>query len=190
MVSEITSRPGSQRSRIQRSRALTWVTCLSLLVSLCGGIMVTSSAGAKSGQKDGQKPKPGRRVSSDLLEKAHGRKSSDTVKVILQLDDAMSDELSALLQSNGIRVRKSFNNLKAHAIDMPANLVETVASFPEVSYVSFDRPTQSMGHLSLTMDMPTRSAHQLYEPQRFGRNGHRYRRHGLGHVSEPRGFQG
>ena len=34
---------------------------------------------------------------------------------------------------------------------MPANLVETVASFPEVSYVSLDRPTQSMGHVSLTM---------------------------------------
>ena len=68
--------------------------------------MVTSSAGAKSGQKDGQKPKQGRRVSSDLVEKAHGRKSSDTVKVILQLDDTMSAELSALLQSNGIRVRK------------------------------------------------------------------------------------
>jgi hypothetical protein len=49
--------------------------------------MVTSSAGAKSGQKDGQKPKQARRVSSDLIEKAHGRKSSDTVKVILQLDD-------------------------------------------------------------------------------------------------------
>jgi hypothetical protein len=56
-----------------------------------------------------------------------------------------------LLQSNGIRVRKSFNNLKAHAIDMPANLVETVASFPEVSYVSLDRPTRSMGHVSLSM---------------------------------------
>src|SRR6476620_9854015 len=151
MVSEITSRVRSPRARIKRSRAITWLTCLSLLISLCGGIMVTSSAGAKSGQKDGQKPKQGRRVSSDLVEKAHGRKSSDTVKVILQLDDTMSAELSTLLQSNGVRVRKSFNNLKAHAIDMPANLVETGASFPEVSYVSLDRPTRSMGHVSLSM---------------------------------------
>src|SRR5439155_18159199 len=93
----------------------------------------------------------GKRVSSDLLEKAQGQKSEDTVKVILQLNGSMSGELNALLNSNGVHIRKTFNNLKAHAVEMPASLVETVAAFPEVSYISLDRPTQSAGHVSLTM---------------------------------------
>jgi len=88
--------------------------------------------------------------STDLRNKAHSLTSSDLVKVIVQLRAPMSSSLNSLLNSNGVHVRKSFNSLGAHLVEMPASLFDTVAAFQEVAFVSYDRPTQSMGHLSAT----------------------------------------
>jgi hypothetical protein len=142
MVSEALGRATGKHGRIKRSRLTTWLTCLSLILSLSGGIMVADHAGAQSSSK----PKG----SSDLIAKAHSVTNTDTVKVILQLRAPMSSDLNSLLNSNGVHIRKTFNNLGAHLVEMPASLMDTVAGFSEVAYVSLDRPTQSMGHLSAT----------------------------------------
>src|SRR6266568_3509516 len=130
---------------IQRSRILGLLICFALLLSLRGGFMLgqrTSAQNLGSGQV--------RKVSSDLKAKVHDAQSDDTVKVILQLTAPMSADLNSLLNSNGVHVRKTFKTLGAHAVDMPASIVDTVACFPEVFYVSLDRPTASLGHISLT----------------------------------------
>src|SRR6266567_1744564 len=121
----------------------TILTCLSLVLSLSGGIMVNDRAGAQSLSKP-------TKVSPDLLGKAHSASSADTVKVIVQLSAPMSGDLNSVLNSNGVHVRKTFQKLGSHAVEMPASIVDTVAAFDEVSYVSLDRPTLSMGHLSAT----------------------------------------
>src|SRR5438874_1776312 len=132
-----------RRAKIKRFHMVAWLTCLSLLLSLSGGIMVGDRAKAQLLGKPAK-------ASSDLLKKAHSLSNTDTVKVIVQLRAPMSSSLNSLLNSNGVHIRKSMQSLGAHAVDMPASIVDTVAAFDEVSFVSFDRPTQSMGHLSAT----------------------------------------
>src|SRR5499433_469205 len=125
-------------------RWLAWLTMLSLVVSLAAGIMVADTAKAQT--LGSSKPKG----STDLRNKAHSLTNSDFVKVIVQLRAPMSGALNSLLNSNGVHVRKSFNNLGAHLVEMPASLFDTVAAYDEVAFVTYDRPTQSMGHLSAT----------------------------------------
>src|SRR5438874_11525480 len=132
-----------RRAKIKRFHMVAWLACLSLLLSLSGGIMVGDRAKAQLLGKPAK-------ASSDLLKKAHSLSNTDTVKVIVQLGAPMSSSLNSLLNSNGVHIRKTLQNLGAHAVDMPASIVDTVAAYPEVSFVSLDRPTQSMGHLSAT----------------------------------------
>src|SRR5712692_1218566 len=89
MVSEAIGLAKIKRSRIKRSRTVTWLTCLSLVLTLCGGIMVSEHASAQSPGKPAK-------VSSDLSAKAHSLSNLDTVKVILQLSAPMSSDLNAL----------------------------------------------------------------------------------------------
>src|SRR5580765_4670870 len=119
--------------------------CFSLLLSMCllAGVMVGELASA---QPISQPVK----VSSDLTAKARGPRKDDTVSVIMQLRAPMSGQLSALLNRNGAHIRATFRNLQAHAVDLPAKIVDEVAAFDEVAYVSLDRETRTMGHLSLT----------------------------------------
>src|SRR3989441_10143202 len=133
-----------KRAKIKRAHVVASLTCLSLVLSLSGGIMVGDRARAQSLAK--------RKVSSDLSAKSHSltNTNTDTVKVIVQLGAPMSSSLNSLLNSNGVHVRKTFQTLGAHSVEMPASIVDTVAAFNEVDFVSFDRPTQSMGHLSAT----------------------------------------
>src|ERR1043166_5821835 len=128
-----------RRAKLKRSHMVALLTCLSLVLSLMGGIMVSDRASAQSPAKPAK-------VSSDLWAKAHSLTNTDTVKVIVQLQAPISSGLNSLLNSNGVHVRKALQTLNVQAVDMPASIVDTVAAFDEVSFVSFDRATQSMGH--------------------------------------------
>ncbi|HEY8203556.1 MAG TPA: hypothetical protein VIF81_02425, partial [Pyrinomonadaceae bacterium] len=126
------------------SRLIVLLTCLSLVMSLCVGIMVSDKANAQS--LGSGKPKG----SPDLRAKAQSTANTEMVNVIVQLRAPMSSELNSLLNSNGVHVRKTFEKLGAHLVEMPAALFDAVAAFDEVAYISLDRPTLSMGHLSAT----------------------------------------
>src|SRR2546421_11892200 len=124
------------------------IVALSLLFALCCSIVITDNqvvmrrAEAKnSGHANGKK------VSPDLQGKSAG---SSLVRVILQLNGKPTGQLNALLNRNGVHVRASFSNFNAQAVELPANVVDELASFSEVAYVSVDRQTQSLGHVSLT----------------------------------------
>src|SRR5437764_4035197 len=139
MVSEAT-----RRAKIKRFHMVAWLACLSLVVSLSGGIMVSEHASAQSLGKPAK-------VSSDLLTKAHGSKNSDVVPVIIQLNASMSGGLNALLNKNGVHgAKKILKNLNVQVIDMPASLVDTVAASDEMSYISLDRETRTLGHVTAT----------------------------------------
>src|SRR5438045_8319754 len=123
---------------------------LSLVFSLCCGIVISdnrsierraeASPGKNSGPATG-----GNKVSPDLRRKSA---STDPVRVILQLNDKPSGQLNALLNRNGVHVRASFKNLNAQVVELPESVVDELASFPEVVFVSPDRKTSAGSHLT------------------------------------------
>src|SRR3954464_1272601 len=128
------------------------IALFALALALCCGIVIADQsmlvrhAQASSDKGPGQ-GKAHRKVSPDL----RGRKSSQSpVKVILQLSDKPSSKLRQLLRRNGVRVGDSYKIFEGMAVELPESLVGELEEFDEVAYVSVDRETQSLGHVSLT----------------------------------------
>ncbi|HYO91444.1 MAG TPA: S8 family serine peptidase, partial [Pyrinomonadaceae bacterium] len=70
--------------------------------------------------------------------------------MILQFSGKPSGRLNALLNRNDVHVRAHFENFNVSAVELPASVVQELASFSEVSYVSFDREVDSLGHVETT----------------------------------------
>ncbi len=112
---------------IRRSSTLTLIICFALLAAVCFGNFTggsTSHANADSGKRRHDK------VSSELRERlAGGRlKGEEEISVILQLQGAESEELTALLGRKGARHKDKFQNLNAQAISIPASALDEVES--------------------------------------------------------------
>jgi hypothetical protein len=112
---------------------LTWITSLALVFSLCCGIMVTDNAHAASNRSDGGEGKQHQKLADDLRDRARGAAPDETLKVIVQLNGAISGELNGLLQSNGIKIKKHFASLNSLAIELPPSVVESLNQFEEIS---------------------------------------------------------
>ena len=118
-----------------------------LLFSLCVGILLAehpaavSSAHASGGNNSERKEKfsAGLRASGDRR-----------VGVVLQLKDKPSGGLNALLNRSGVHVRARLEALSAVAVELPASVLEELASFSEVEFISEDSAVASFGHLSAT----------------------------------------
>src|SRR5947209_12155826 len=98
--------------------------------SLCCSIVMSDvrvavrRAEASSGNKPGRRPGD-HKVSPEL----HGRKNStNLIRVILQLNDKPSGKLNALLNRSGVHVRRTFNNLNAHTVELPESVVDDLPS--------------------------------------------------------------
>src|SRR5687768_6399911 len=124
----------------------------SLVLSLCLGIVIADNplvewrAAASPGGKS--KPAQGAKKVSPELQGKNG--SGARARVILQLNGKPSGQLNALLNRNGVHVRAAFRNFNAQVVELPESLVGELAAFPEVNYVSVDRETQPLGHVSYT----------------------------------------
>ena len=116
------------------------------MVSLLAGILVTERVRAQSGGHQDE----GSKTSSDLLDRAGGPQRDAALKVILQLKGPMSGELRAFLNQRGVHVKSNFKNLNAQSVDMPASVLNAIANFDEVVFMSSDRQSASLGHLSAT----------------------------------------
>ena len=124
---------------------LTWITSLALVFSLCCGIIITDNAHAASngnGPDGGKNSEKHQKLAQDLREKA---RSSESVKVILQLNDSMSGQLNALLNSNGVKIKKRFAALNTLALELPSSVVESLNQFEEVEFVSADSEIRPFG---------------------------------------------
>src|SRR6266480_3646198 len=133
--------------RSKASIAITWITCLSLVLSLCAGIILIDVAKAAPGRVH-EGPVRSRikdKVASDLRQQVRRNSGSNTVRTIIRLNDRMSDPLKAMLEGNGIRVKRRFSHFNSLAVELPASLVDSVASFPEVEFASVDGEVRSMG---------------------------------------------
>ena len=47
-------------------------------------------------------------------------------------------------------MRRRFGSFKATAVELPADALAALAELPGVKYISKDRPTRMLGHVSLT----------------------------------------
>jgi len=135
------------------SRIVTWSITLSLLFSVSFGILVVDKASAKVNGGSDNTTQLGDKVSSDLRNRIrHDQNSGNEglVNVIVQFNGPPSVAVQALLRSNRVKVRNQFQNFNTQAVELPASVVDELASFKEVNVLSLDAEIRSMGHVSLT----------------------------------------
>ncbi|MBA2645863.1 MAG: S8 family serine peptidase, partial [Pyrinomonadaceae bacterium] len=129
---------------------------LSLIFTLGIGILISDRARAQHSYNTGSRSA---KVAPDLHSgKISARDNDDEggadddnrVSVIIQLSGEPSNELINLLKKDGVRVKKLFKKLPMAVVDVPEDLVEILAAFDEVAFISPDKKTESLGHISQT----------------------------------------
>ena len=135
--------------RTKRFLVLALLACLTLGPSLLGGNVFTAYAkGKESRGSEGAQPV---KVASNLSEMLAGKNNGSLVKVILQLSDKPSGQLNAMLSANGVKIRRHFTNLNSFALELPSNVVDALANFPEVAFISLDSEVMTLGgHIAHT----------------------------------------
>src|SRR5215213_7462525 len=130
------------------------LTSVILALSLCfgqGGNPAAYAATTGGSQSRSARSPRQDKVSPDLRQSLRSKKGSDRVQVILQISGKPTAALRALLSRNGVRVKKEFGNLQMLTVELPLSVIEQLAAFAEVTYISVDRPIISLGgHLSTT----------------------------------------
>src|SRR6185295_16274968 len=132
--------------KVNSSTTVVLLTCLSLGIPFLTTLLVNERPSAASTLHSDKANKE----SPDLLEQAAQSQTDGTLRVILQLKAPMSSQLRALLNSSGGRVKANFKNLNAQSLEIPASILNTVAAFDEGLFISPNRETGSLGHLSAT----------------------------------------
>src|SRR4029079_19125288 len=122
-------------NRTKRFLVLALLASLTLGPNLLGRNL-WSTVRANDKHSRGNKDEKPNKVASDLGDML-GRKSSDSlVKIILQLNQKRSGQLNSLLAANGVKIRRHFDNLNSFALELPGNVVNALANFPEVEFIS------------------------------------------------------
>jgi subtilisin family serine protease len=125
---------------------LSRLIALSLLLSMFSGILVMDVARAAA-RNDANVNRNAslrhRKVAQDVSEARID--SSGSVKVILQLNDRVSVGLAALLRGNGVHVKRHFQAFNTISVELPPTVVDSLAAFSEVEFVSVDAPVRSFG---------------------------------------------
>ena len=127
----------------KRFLTLALLANLSLGPTLASGI---AQAGTLTGNNAGNsKGATHDNISSDLRDQLNNESGNKLVSVILQLDAKPTGQLNALLNSNGVHIRKQFTSLDSFALELPLNVVNALSQFPEVSFVSVDGEVKTLG---------------------------------------------
>ncbi|HEX8889457.1 MAG TPA: S8 family serine peptidase, partial [Pyrinomonadaceae bacterium] len=115
-----------------------------LLVSLCVGGSLATQSRAQGLQL------PEEKVSKDLLDVARSAHAGDRVKVIIQTNKIPLGVLDALLSFHGGQLRASFTNFNARVVELPARAVAALAARFDIDFISLDRESLPVGHVSAT----------------------------------------
>ena len=99
-------------------------------MSLAG--VLTSNVGAAP-----KKESKGDKVARNLRNHRTSGKGN-SVKVVVQLNGPMSNGLASLLKKNGTSVKKHFQYFNSASIELSANVIEELAAYDEVDFVSGD----------------------------------------------------
>lgn len=133
---------------IKSSLAASLLIVGGLIFSLCLSGIVTRSASAESNtaqQASASSRHKDEKISDSL--RGRNRTSDETVQVIIQLNSSPTARLNALLQRNGVHIKEDFKELNSFAVELPLNVVNELADFNEVHFISADRDVNLMGHV-------------------------------------------
>ncbi len=131
-------------TRTKLSPTITLTVCLLLALSLVPSGFFPTNVAASSDQNAKVD-----KVASNL--RGHDSPdSTETVSVILQLNASASGPLNALLNRNGLHVTKLFKNFNSLALQLPVNVIDELASYDEVEFISLDDQIIPTGHVSST----------------------------------------
>ncbi|HEX8745983.1 MAG TPA: S8 family serine peptidase, partial [Pyrinomonadaceae bacterium] len=152
----------NQVKKLRHSLAVAWIT-LPLLVCLGAGVPATNRAHANYLRPDGdytaeaQKYGADRKISPDLRERMGraGEPDEESVPVILQLKGKPSGRVNALLNRNGVHMRRYMKSLDTYSLKLPMALIPELASFEEVFNISLDQETIPFGHVTTTTGLDT-----------------------------------
>ncbi|MEP7076698.1 MAG: S8 family serine peptidase, partial [Acidobacteriota bacterium] len=98
-----------------------------------------------------QKDRTPDKVAADLRSRIRFMRSAvEKVPVIIQLNARPQLLLRALLRRSGVLVRGNFEKFNMMSLDLPARVVDELASFPEVSVVDNDSQVRVLGHVTTT----------------------------------------
>src|SRR5712691_7176644 len=123
-----------------------WISLLVLVALLATTLAVP--AGAQSAAPQSSRAS---KIANDLRELVRSASATnDRVSVILQVSDGQSGQLNSLLNRNGVHVKNRFHSLNSLAVELPAEVVDELASYPEVTYISADSKVEAHGHLTST----------------------------------------
>ncbi len=126
---------------------LTYVAIIGIVASLAGRVSTSVPTFAAPGQRDERADKVGHKLRKRVRDNTA---SSENVSVILQLNGQKSPRLQSLLKRNGIRLKKDYSNFNSSSIELPANVVEELASHSEVDSINEDDEVIALGHLTST----------------------------------------
>jgi subtilisin family serine protease len=87
---------------------------------------------------------------SDDLQGTISRDPNKKIKVILQTYAAPSRGFASSIGYSGGNVKKSYRNLDAVVVEIPAKAVESLASRKDIKFASLDATTRVAGHLETT----------------------------------------
>ena len=87
---------------------------------------------------------------SDDLQGTISKDPNKRLKVIIQTNAAPSRTLVSSVSSSGGNIKKSYRNLNAVAIEIPAKSIEALVSCKDIKYASLDLTTRVAGHLETT----------------------------------------
>src|SRR4051794_30945349 len=90
------------------------------------------------------------KISRGLRREQSKTSPNGSLRVILQLDSLPTGQLNALLQRNGVRVRGNFADMGIMSLDLPADVLDELASHSEVNFLSQDEPVNAMGYVTAT----------------------------------------
>src|SRR2546423_644100 len=124
-------------------------TSLVILAAVCMtylGTPVISSVYAKTNAR----PKAAKALKISPQLRGGNHAAGEQVRVIVELSGTVSGRLNALLNRNGVHMRKQLQTLRSFSIDMPYGMVAELSSFPEVFHVSINSKITSLGHVTAT----------------------------------------
>src|SRR5262249_38475645 len=117
-----------------------------LLVMACGVVVFPPAGRCEKPARAGGSAK----VAPDLRQRLHGGPGRNRQKVIIQLDEAASPPVDALVPGSGGVGMRELHTLGMRALDLPSGAVEALAAHSEVRYISPDRELNSFGHIEST----------------------------------------
>src|ERR1044072_1347927 len=85
-----------------------------------------------------------------MLEIAHGPAKNARIPVIVQFSNRADASFESDLANNGGQVKSHFANLNAKLIEIPAKAAEALAVRAGVGFVSLNRASLPVGHVTAT----------------------------------------